>query len=244
MFYRHPEMMIGVNTFALDDKWECGHPPWYLPNENSYGGFARYIRRAVRETGALTIEEAVRKATSLPARKFKLKGRGVLREGAYAYIVIIDTQTVADRGDQLNPRRYPEGIEHVLVNGVPVVEGARHTGARPSRILCRNSPALGCEVFVDLLRDPRYGLLGSEVVNGPLGEAGEYVPPAAVGEGDDAGVVPDAGEAPGLVRDLDTLREVLGDPVPACLAPPHRLQDGVAALPARGLPLDDHLQQP
>jgi len=137
MLYSHPGMMIGVDTFALDDKWKCRHPPWYLPNENSYGGFPRYLRRAVRETGTITLEEAVRKVTALPARKFKLKGRGILREGAYADIVIMNPKTVADRGDQLNPRRYPEGIERVIVNGVLVVDEAKHTGARPGKILCR-----------------------------------------------------------------------------------------------------------
>ncbi|RLI08599.1 hypothetical protein DRO42_06040 [Candidatus Bathyarchaeota archaeon] len=137
MFYRHPEMMIGVDTFALDDKWECKTPPWFLPNENSFGGFPRYFRRAVRETKTLTLEEAVRKVTSLPAKKFRLGDRGVLREGAYADIVLMDPETVTDRGDQLEPRRYPEGIEYVIVNGVTVVEKARHTGAKPGRILYR-----------------------------------------------------------------------------------------------------------
>ena len=137
MFYRHPEMMIGIDTFALDDKWECKTPPWHLPNENSFGGFPRYLRRAVRETKTLTLEEAVRKVTSLPARKFRLRDRGVLRVGAYADIVLMNPGRVTDRGDQLSPRRYPEGIEYVIINGVPVVEKARHTGARPGKILYR-----------------------------------------------------------------------------------------------------------
>ena len=137
MFYGHPGMMIGIDTFALDDKWECRNPPWYLPNENSYGGFPRYFRRAVRETGTLKLEEAVRKVTSLPARKFKLEDRGVLMKGAYADIVVMDPETVTDRGDQLNPCRYPAGIEHVIVNGILVVDENKHTGAKPGKILRR-----------------------------------------------------------------------------------------------------------
>jgi len=137
MFYRHPEMMIGTDTFALDDKWECRNPPWYMGNPNSYGGFPRYFRRAVRETKTLTLEEAVRKVTSLPAKKFRLRDRGVLRAGAYADIVLMDPGMVTDRGDQLSPRRYPKGIEYVLVNGVPVVKKSRHTGAKPGKILTR-----------------------------------------------------------------------------------------------------------
>jgi N-acyl-D-aspartate/D-glutamate deacylase len=137
MFYKHPEMMIGIDTFAIDDKWECRHPPWYMPNENSYGGFPRYFRRAVRETKTLTLEEAVRKVTSLPSKKFKLRDRGIIRPGAYADIVVMNPEAITDMGDQLDPRRYPKGIEHVMVNGVLVVEKGRHTGAKPGRILYR-----------------------------------------------------------------------------------------------------------
>ena len=137
MFNRHPEGMIGIDTFAVDETRESRHPPWYLPNENSFGGFPRYLRRVVRETGTLSLEEAIRKVTSLPARKFRLADRGALKTGAYADIVILDPETVTDRGDQLNPRRYPEGIMHVIVNGIQVVKDSRHTGALPGKILYR-----------------------------------------------------------------------------------------------------------
>jgi N-acyl-D-aspartate/D-glutamate deacylase len=137
MFFQHPEMMIGIDTFAVDDKRMSRHPPWGLPNENSYGGFPRYIRRVYRETGTLSLEEAVRKVTSLPTRKFKLADRGVLKAGAYADLVIMDPQTVTDKGDQLDPRQYPEGIEYVVVNGTVVVEKSKHTGELPGKILYR-----------------------------------------------------------------------------------------------------------
>lgn len=135
MFYGHREMMIGIDAFALDDKWETKHPPWFMPNENSYGGFPRYFRRAVRETKTLTLEEAVRRVTSQPAQKFQLNDRGVLRAGAYADIVVMNPNTVTDRGDQIAPRRYPDGIEYVIINGIPVVEKAEHTRAKPGKIL-------------------------------------------------------------------------------------------------------------
>ena len=136
-FLRHPESMVGVDTFVLDDRWENTSPPWYLPNECCYGGFPRYFRWAVKETAALTLEEAVRKVTSLPARKFKLTGRGVLTEGAYADIVVMNLDRLTDRGDQVAPRRYPLGIEHVFVNGVQVVEGSKHRGVTSGKILFR-----------------------------------------------------------------------------------------------------------
>ncbi len=137
MFFQHPEVMIGVDTFAVDDKRVSRHPPWGLPNENSYGGFPRYFRRAYRETGTLSLEEAVRKVTSLPAKKFKLSDRGVLKAGAYADLVVMNPQTVTDKGDQLNPRQFPEGIEYVVVNGKVVVERSKHTGELPGKILYR-----------------------------------------------------------------------------------------------------------
>jgi len=137
MFFQHPEMMIGIDTFAVDDKRVSRHAPWGLPNENSYGGFPRYIRRAYRETGTLSLEEAVRKVTSLPAMKFKLADRGILKAGAYADIVIMNPETVTDKGNQLDPRQYPEGIEYVVVNGTVVVEKSKHKGELPGKILYR-----------------------------------------------------------------------------------------------------------
>jgi len=65
--------------------------------------------------------------------------RGVLKVGAYADIVVMNPKTITDRGDQIDPRRYPDGIEYVIVNGVPVVEKARHTGAKPGKILYRET---------------------------------------------------------------------------------------------------------
>jgi len=136
-FFKHPEAMIGIDTFAVDETYEGKAPAPSLPNENSFGGFPRYLRRAVRETGTLTLEEAIRKVTGSPARKFRLADRGALKPGCYADIVVFDPKTVTDRGDQLEPRRYPEGIEHVIVNGAFVVRDSKHTGALPGKVLRR-----------------------------------------------------------------------------------------------------------
>jgi len=129
--------MIGIDTFGVNDKKISRHPPWGLPSENSYGGYPRYLRQAYRESGTLSLEEAIKKVTSFPATKFKLRGRGILAEGAHADIVLFNPETVTDKGDQLNPRQYPEGIEYVIVNGIHVVKGSAHTGARPGKILYR-----------------------------------------------------------------------------------------------------------
>ena len=136
-YYKHPQGMIGVDTFATDETRESRHMPKSLPNENSFGGFPRYLRRAVRETNTLSWEEAIRKITSLPARKHKLTDRGVLRAGAYADIVVLNPETVTNKGNPIEPRQYPEGIEHVIINGTIVVKNSKHTGALPGKILYR-----------------------------------------------------------------------------------------------------------
>ena len=136
-FYKHPAAMMGIDTFAIDIDWVTENPPWLRPSENSFGGFAAYFKDAVREKGYLSIEEAVWKATGLPAEKFKIRDRGVLKAGAYADIVVMDIESVTPKAGPITPNVYPEGIEHVIVNGVQVVEDSQHTGAKPGKILYR-----------------------------------------------------------------------------------------------------------
>ena len=137
MLVKHPAAMIGIDTFGVDDKWEIKTPPGIFPNENTFGGHPRYLRTCVREAKILTLEEAIRKITSLPAAKFRLGDRGVLREGAYADLTIFNPDTITDRGNTLNPRVYPKGIEYVAVNGKLVVAKAKHTGETPGKVLRR-----------------------------------------------------------------------------------------------------------
>jgi N-acyl-D-amino-acid deacylase len=137
MFYKHPKSMIGVDTLALDTTWIGKGPPWSLPSENSFNGWAQYWQSAVREQKILTLEQAVQKATSLPASKFKLKDRGLLKEGYYADITIFNLDTIKNKATPLNPAVYPEGIEHVVVNGQIVVWDEKHTGALPGKVLRR-----------------------------------------------------------------------------------------------------------
>jgi len=136
-FYKHPAMMIGIDAFAVDQTRQSKDNPPSYPNQNSYGGFACYLRRSVREAKIMSIEEAVRKITSSPAEKFKLTDRGVLRVGAIADITIWDPETITDKGNQIEPRQLPEGIPYVIVNGETVIKDSRHTGATPGKVLRR-----------------------------------------------------------------------------------------------------------
>jgi N-acyl-D-aspartate/D-glutamate deacylase len=93
------------------------------------------LGRYVREEKVLSLEEAVKKMTSVTAERFGLSGRGVIREGAWADLVLFDAQTVADRATYTDPHQYPEGIPYVVVNGVVVIDQCEHTGALPGQLL-------------------------------------------------------------------------------------------------------------
>jgi N-acyl-D-amino-acid deacylase len=102
-----------------------------MPHPRGYGNNARVLGRYVRELKLITLEDAVRKMTSLPAQTFGLRDRGLIREGMAADLVIFDDQTVSDRATFAEPHQYATGFEAVIVNGVVVFEGGRMTGARP-----------------------------------------------------------------------------------------------------------------
>jgi len=136
-YLRHPACMIGIDTFALDDKWGMKTPPYYLPHPNTYSGYVHYLTRYVRELHVLSLEEAIRKATSLPARRMGLTDRGVIRPGAYADLTIFDLQRLQELGTYLEPRRYPKGVNYVIVNGEIVVKNGKHTGVRAGRVIPR-----------------------------------------------------------------------------------------------------------
>jgi N-acyl-D-aspartate/D-glutamate deacylase len=100
---------------------------------------ARVIQTYVREEGLLTLEEAVRKMTSLPARKHRLRDRGVLSPGMFADVVVFNAETIEDVATYAEPRQYPTGIEHVIVNGRVAVRGGRQTDVRAGRMLRRQT---------------------------------------------------------------------------------------------------------
>jgi N-acyl-D-amino-acid deacylase len=105
------------------------------PHPRSYGTFARVLAVYVREKRLLTLEDAIRKMTSLPAARLGLADRGLLRPGMKADLVVLDPATVRDRATYEKPHQYAEGVSLVLVNGEPVLDGDRMTGARPGRVL-------------------------------------------------------------------------------------------------------------
>ncbi len=105
------------------------------PHPRSYGTNARVLARYVRERHVLSLEDAVRRMTSLPAQRFHLADRGLLREGGWGDLVIFDDSQVIDRATFTRPHAYAEGFRYVLVNGEVVWQDGKHTGARPGKVL-------------------------------------------------------------------------------------------------------------
>ena len=105
------------------------------PHPRQYGTFARVLGHYVRERRVISLEEAVRKMTSLTAQRLSIRDRGLLAEGYYADIAVFDADEVADRATFEDPHQYAVGMKYVLVNGELVVADGAHTGRRPGRIL-------------------------------------------------------------------------------------------------------------
>ena len=127
-FIRHPVGMIGTDSTFVGAK----------PSPRTYGSFPRVLGQFVREEALLSVEEAVRSMTSAPAARLGLTDRGLIRDGLVADLVVFDPARVRSNATYDEPRRFPDGIDWVLVAGDIVVEpGAGHTGARSGRVLRR-----------------------------------------------------------------------------------------------------------
>lgn len=105
------------------------------PHPRAYGNFARLLGQYVREEKVISLEEAVRRLTGLPATNLGLQDRGLLKTGMFADVVVFDPKTIADRATFEQPHQYAVGMQHVFVNGVPVLKDGEHTGATPGRAL-------------------------------------------------------------------------------------------------------------
>ncbi len=105
------------------------------PHPRTYGAFPRVLGHYSRDRGVLSLQEAVRKMTSAPARRLNLVGRGELTPGAVADLVVFDPDRVADRATFEEPHQYPVGIPHVVVNGTFVIRDGEHSGARAGRVV-------------------------------------------------------------------------------------------------------------
>ena len=122
-FIQHPVGMVGTDSTFIGAK----------PSPRTYGSYPRILGQFVRDEGLLSLEGAIHKMTGAAAARLGLQQRGTIRDGAYADLVVFDPVTVRSNATYDEPRQFPTGIDHVLVNGVLVVEGGTHTGATPGR---------------------------------------------------------------------------------------------------------------
>lgn len=118
---------------ASDGELEGSHP-------RGFGSFARFLGHYVRDRQVMSLEEGVRRSSALPARQVGIEDRGVIREGAYADLVLFDPDVIIDRATYDAPHRPATGIRSVWVNGVQVFDGEAATGQRPGRIIRRVTP--------------------------------------------------------------------------------------------------------
>ena len=129
---KHPLVMLGTDSGGMAP--DSG-PPTAGVHPRAWGSAARILAKYVREERLLSLEEAVRKMTSLPARRMGLRDRGVVQPGATADLVVFDPATIRDQATFALPRQYADGIRFVAVNGQLVVDGGQLTAARPGRAL-------------------------------------------------------------------------------------------------------------
>ncbi|HEX8064738.1 MAG TPA: D-aminoacylase [Allosphingosinicella sp.] len=124
-------------SFGSDAAAIAAEPPFTDKevHPRTYGNFARLLGRYVREQKALTLAEAVRRLTSLPADNLRIADRGRLKPGSYADLAIFDPAKIADRATYERPHQYAVGMRHVFVNGVQVLRDGEHTGAAPGRFV-------------------------------------------------------------------------------------------------------------
>ncbi len=105
------------------------------PHPRAYGTFARVLGKYARDEGVISLREAIRRMTSLPAYNIGIRERGQLSEGFFADIVVFDPDTVADHATFPEPHQYAGGVDHVFVNGQHVLKWGEHTNALPGRVL-------------------------------------------------------------------------------------------------------------
>jgi N-acyl-D-amino-acid deacylase len=122
-FVKHPVGMVGTDSTFIGAK----------PSPRTYGSFPRILGQFVRDEGLLSLEGAIHKMTGAAAARLGLKQRGTIRDGAYADLVVFDPAMVRSNATYDEPRRFPSGIDHVVVNGILVVDRGTHTGAFPGR---------------------------------------------------------------------------------------------------------------
>ncbi|MGD2200203.1 MAG: amidohydrolase family protein [Candidatus Bathyarchaeota archaeon] len=139
LFFKNPAGALSLDQSLVDHTRRQETPPYGIPGINAFAAFPGFLIQMVRENRLLTLEQAIDKMSTAAARNHRLRGRGTLTPGSYADITLFNLDTLKITGDPIEPRRYPEGIEHIYINGVATVKEGEYTGATPGRILRRTN---------------------------------------------------------------------------------------------------------
>ena len=137
IFFQHPASAVGLDTIVCDYGYKSDVPPWGVPGINAFSSYVGFFEMFVNRQKTLTLEQAVHKTSTQAATRHNLKGRGAIKEGNFADIVLMDLPNMMVTATPLEPNKQPNGIEYVIVNGVIGVEKANHTGAMSGRVLRR-----------------------------------------------------------------------------------------------------------
>jgi N-acyl-D-amino-acid deacylase len=129
---QQPWMKVSTDAGGIDPAWAEAHGPTH---PRAYGTYPRVLGKYVRDEGVIPIEDAIRKMTSAVADRLHLRGRGLLRAGMYADVVIFDPDTITDHATWEQPHQLSTGVRDVWVNGVRVLSDGEHTGATPGRFV-------------------------------------------------------------------------------------------------------------
>jgi dihydroorotase/N-acyl-D-amino-acid deacylase len=136
-----PDVLLALKQpwVSIDNDSQGTSPEGLLgqehPHPRAYGTFPRILRKYVREENQLSLPEAIRKFSALPAQRMRLTDRGVLKQGMWADVVVFDPAKITDKATFENPNQLSVGMDFVLVNGVPVIENGKMTGALPGKVL-------------------------------------------------------------------------------------------------------------
>ncbi|HEV2068088.1 MAG TPA: amidohydrolase family protein, partial [Thermomicrobiales bacterium] len=128
--FEQPWIKFGTDAGGIDPEQVASRG---LVHPRAYGTYTRILGRYVRELGWMTLEDAVRKASSAVADRLGIRDRGLLRDGMYADVIVFDPETVTDNATYTDPHKLSTGIRDVFVNGTAVLHDGTHTGALPGK---------------------------------------------------------------------------------------------------------------
>jgi N-acyl-D-aspartate/D-glutamate deacylase len=139
IFFQHPVAALSLDQTVVDVTREQKTPPYRIPGNNTFAAFPGFINEFVKKHKLFTLEQAIKVMSTQAADNHFLKGRGRITPGSVADITIFDYDKLEVVGDAVEPRKYPKGIVHVLVNGVPVLANGKHTGTTPGGAIIRSN---------------------------------------------------------------------------------------------------------